>query len=80
MTWFRRRRDVDEVRPRFGHLDGPNGEHVPLVFHPHPRHRGVYVGKVAGDEQVARIADGWTLSVDVIGAGQSIELEAEFES
>ena len=79
MRWFRRSQQVEQVRPRFGQLTGPNGEQLPVVFHPDPDNPNHFVGKLAGNESQATLGEGWSLSVDVIGPGQSIEIRGEYE-
>jgi hypothetical protein len=63
------------VRPRFGQLERGDGGKVPLVFHP-TDDPAVFVGVRADTEQPVTLNRGDTVTVDVLGAGQSIRLAA----
>lgn len=71
--WTRQPEPAEEVRPRFGELRRRDGTSVPLVFHPTDDPL-VFVGVLAGSEEPARIQPGDAVTVDVLGAGQSVHL------
>jgi Ser/Thr protein kinase RdoA (MazF antagonist) len=73
---MRLRRREPEVRPRFGQVIHADGTSTSVVFHPGDE-PGSFVGLDAATEQPVVLNAGDQLSVDVIGAGQSVVFEKE---
>jgi hypothetical protein len=73
MGLFRRTQPepAPKVRPRYGTVTHKDGTTRPVVFHP-TDDPNVFVGLDAATETPVVLQSGDRLSVDVIGAGQSV--------
>lgn len=65
------------IRPRYGQVQRRDGTVIPIVFHPHPERPDLFVGVHAGDGSAVPFGVGDTMTVDVLGAGQSAALATE---
>lgn len=67
--------DVDEVRPRFGHIDHRDGTRTPLRFLPTSDPLTFQAVTLAG--KPAYVVPGEPVSVDVLGAGQTVRISVK---
>lgn len=67
-----RKRELESIRPRFGHIHRDGGEDIPLVFYPVTGQPGKFCGYHAGDESAIVPQPGDQVCWDTMTEGQSI--------